>query len=481
MKTVLSSIRWVCFALTLSLGLMTACQKDENFLTGIDNKNESGEAIGMNLQDTLNWLEDKMTDMVINEDWKNEQFNPTAQITGSQKVWIQMPFADDPIQVEAEIIDGHYILEGDIIVDTESNWRDHQERAQERGSAHSFSSLRWPGGVIPFVIESGHPISGRIEDAIDNLNSGTNLTIKPRTNETDYIKFVSASGCASWVGRQGGEQTINASSNCSVGNMMHEILHAAGLWHEQSRCDRNSFVRILWDNITEGKEKNFGQHCNSLSNPGTWDEKDGIDIGNYDFGSIMHYPSTAFSSNGKRTILPKGISKYQVFSRLALMGQRSSLSSGDATAINRLYPVKANTYYSIRLRHSGKVWDLPGGNSKTGTSIQQYSYIGNYNQQFKFVPQKDGSYRIISRKSGHSLEVAGGSTTNYKALQQHKYWGGLHQKFEIKHVSGNYFTIWARHSKKALQTKYNNLGNGSVVHQYTYNGNTYQQVTFIRH
>ena len=81
-----------------------------------------------------------------------------------------------------------------------------------------------------------------------------------------------------------------------LGTVIHEMLHASGFWHEQSRPDRDEHVEIFWSNIQAGMEDNFARYSraevSTLSLP-------------YDTDSVMHYSSTAFSRNGQYTIKPK--------------------------------------------------------------------------------------------------------------------------------------------------------------------------------
>ena len=69
--------------------------------------------------------------------------------------------------------------------------------------------------------------------------------LRPRTaSDADYVVFRwLGQGCMSNLGRNGGAQDIDVTS-CAGGNLVHELLHAAGFYHEQSRPDRDSFVSI---------------------------------------------------------------------------------------------------------------------------------------------------------------------------------------------------------------------------------------------
>ena len=123
---------------------------------------------------------------------------------------------------------------------------------------------------------------------------------------------------------KGGGQDVTLGPGCDWPRAVHETCHAAGLWHEQSREDRDRFVTIHWDNIQAGRGHNFDQHIT-----------DGDDIGPYDYDSLMHYGRRDFAVDPtKDTITPTP-------DPTRAIGQRNGLSAGDIIAINALYPQKA--------------------------------------------------------------------------------------------------------------------------------------------
>ena len=82
----------------------------------------------------------------------------------------------------------------------------------------------------------------RINQAASNFNTRTGGCVRlvPRSSESDYVAITSSSpGCFSYVGRQFGRQQLNLAAGCTgSGTIEHEMLHALGMWHEQSRPDR---------------------------------------------------------------------------------------------------------------------------------------------------------------------------------------------------------------------------------------------------
>ena len=62
------------------------------------------------------------------------------------------------------------------------------------------------------------------------------------------------------------------------GVVMHELAHAQGILHEQSRKDRDNYVTIKLENVKSGKEHNFKKHADAKT--------DGFP---YDYKSMMHY------------------------------------------------------------------------------------------------------------------------------------------------------------------------------------------------
>ncbi|XP_034008976.1 high choriolytic enzyme 1-like [Trematomus bernacchii] len=209
------------------------------------------------------------------------------------------------------------LLEGDLVV------------PKTRNAMKCWSqSCLWKKGsnglvTVPFTTSSQFTSLERqkITNAMNAFHSKTCLRFVPRRNQYDYISIENKGGCYSSLGRTGGRQVLSLNRRGCVyhGTIQHEINHALGFKHEQTRSDRDSHVRINWQNINPQMAYNFKRHdTNNLNTP-------------YDYTSIMHYGKTAFSiQRGRDSITPIPNPNVQI-------GQRRGLSRLDIVRINKLY------------------------------------------------------------------------------------------------------------------------------------------------
>lgn len=252
----------------------------------------------------------------------------------------------EPVQY-AEV-DGMAVVEGDMIIGTveevkararevEAMGGPEVGRVHEQGVAINNIDARWPNGVVPYTIDPALPTPSRVTGAINSWQGATYIRFVLRTASNaaqypDYVTFQkTAGGCFSSVGKNGGQQIVNLEDACTTGNAIHEIGHVLGLFHEQSREDRDSFVRIQLENVTAGYEGNFDKQITY-----------GGDLFAYDYGSIMHYPADAFSKNGLPTIVALGGQA---------IGQRSALSTGDVASIKRIYSSDDSEFFIQQTYH----------------------------------------------------------------------------------------------------------------------------------
>ncbi|XP_040289824.1 meprin A subunit beta-like [Bufo bufo] len=196
--------------------------------------------------------------------------------------------------------------------------------AQRTRNAIISSQYRWPL-IVPYYLENSLEINakGVILKAFERYRLKTCIDFKPWNGEKNYVSVFRDNGCYSYVGMQNGKQQLSIGTGCdTVEIVQHEFLHALGFYHEQSRSDRDDYVTILWKNIQFGMDHNFFSYSDT--------ETTFLDVP-YDYTSVMHYPSTAFSANGNPTIQ----TKKAAFNNLA--GKQMDLSANDALKLNRLY------------------------------------------------------------------------------------------------------------------------------------------------
>jgi len=225
---------------------------------------------------------------------------------------------------ESEIIDSE--PDDDATIEPSGN-------LEPSGNAIIGTDYRWPSKTVRFQLH------GYLDNNEKNLVRTTLRNLQSRLD--NCIRFVETNsgnrivvknnlgGCYSMVGYQGQptqDLSLQRGGCMHKGVIEHEFLHAIGLYHHQSRSDRDSYVKIIWNNIPTDKRHNFKKYSSKIINHYNLP---------YDYRSLMHYGGKDFG--GGRMTIQTLDSRYQ-----NVIGQRQGISDTDVAMVKKMYGCGSN-------------------------------------------------------------------------------------------------------------------------------------------
>ncbi|KHJ45309.1 shTK domain protein [Trichuris suis] len=235
-----------------------------------------------------------------------------------------------------------------------------RRRLKVRGVARNgvrMTKDKWPNNEIPYVLGEFYSPKERAVIA-RSMQAYHDRTCEELMGESRVVLRTVAclwptfTSCFSDVGRGGGRQDLSLDYGClDYDTIIHELMHAVGFWHEHERWDRDEYINILWENIAK-------ELCISAFTSSVVDAYDQFGKANllesdfygerYDYFSIMHYDSKAFTRNGRRTIeaVQPGMTD--------IIGQMKDFSAVDLRKINKMY--NCPPYYQYMIGNTGGGW-----------------------------------------------------------------------------------------------------------------------------
>ncbi|XP_064002831.1 meprin A subunit alpha isoform X1 [Pogoniulus pusillus] len=196
------------------------------------------------------------------------------------------------------------------------------------------------------------------------------------------------------VGDQQTGQNLSIGEGCDYTAIVeHEILHALGFYHEQSRMDRDDYVTIWWDEIIAGREHNFVKYEDSfitdLNTP-------------YDYESVMHYRPFSFNKNSSVPTITAKIPEFN-----DIIGQRLDFSAIDLERLNRMYNcTSTHTFLDQCSFELENICGMIQGTTDDLDWVHQSSATGQEDHTISGRCRDAGYFMYFSTSSGNADEAA---------------------------------------------------------------------------
>ena len=253
--------------------------------------------------------------------FKSNRSSPPEKNKSDDESELFDPLRDRPEQITGVVfpirVQGEWeTIQGDILISRVD---------PKKGSLEKVTLEKpkiWEGGVIPYQVSASFNQFDRVESAMREISESTHIRFLKRKSELDYVEFLEADEhCMSHVGKVGGKQEILISPSCRAGQITHELLHTLGFFHEQSRWDRDQYVKVLWENIQEPYQDQFAKLPPLFTHleESPFDYESILLYGSFYFSKALHLP-TLLKVNGEK-----------------ITENRERLSLWDIEKINRLY------------------------------------------------------------------------------------------------------------------------------------------------
>jgi len=256
-----------------------------------------------------------------------------------------------PKSAAESIPDGYSVIDGDIVMPAAEVKAilSGQKKLSDVSDA-TYIDLLWTNGIVPFEfdVNVSAPNQSAAISAMAVLESAANVHFEQCALNScpllsNYVHIQNSAMNNSQVGMVGFRQNINIFNWNTQYIIVHEMLHALGFYHEQTRADRDTYIQINCPNLQGG--------CNGdIYNANFKIPILAVAYGNYDFDSVMHYDDCAFSNdcppggtcactNKVITVLPPNQNQQ------TLIGQRTHLSVLDRATVSFLYPAADWRFY----------------------------------------------------------------------------------------------------------------------------------------